>query len=112
MAVSESLTTQAREAIAKAEALASRDRALAELLELMPDTGSLWSLSGDISARLRRIKATAWPRIAAGYREPRDAMERALVAILNAGGPCSRRRLYWVLQELPHPGTKSSLDSA
>ena len=102
----EPLTDQTREAQARAERLAARDRALNDLLELHVET-SLWQLAGDISVRLRRFQGAGYPRIKAGYRKPRNTLETALTAILKAGGPCSRRRLYRVLQELPHTGTKT-----
>ena len=96
------VSEQTRQAVAQAEALLARDGALAQLVAAM-DPGerlSTWARAQTIAARLSRFEGTAWPRIRAGYREPRDGAEEALCALCVADCPRSPRRLWGLLVDL------------
>jgi len=96
------LSEQTRTALEQAHALLRRDAALAQLVAAMDpgDRLSTWARAQAIAARLARFEATAWPRIRAGYREPRDAAEESLAALCVADTPRSARRLWGLLVDL------------
>lgn len=96
------LSEQTREALRLADSLVERDQALIALRDLVDPSGRLtaWALAGAISERLRRFQEAAWPRIARGYREPQNAVEKALVALSTADCPTSQKRLHGVLRTI------------
>jgi hypothetical protein len=96
------VSEQTRAAVAQAEALLRRDAALAQLVAAMDpeDRASTWNRARTIAARLGRFEATAWPRIRAGHRQPRDSTEEALCALCLADTPRSPRRLWGLLVDL------------
>lgn len=85
-----------------------RDAALRRAAELIDpdDELSTWAVSSRLAATLGRFEATAWPRIRAGARRPRDSLETVLVAALEHDAeipvsqrPRSARRLYDILSK-------------
>ena len=96
------LSDQTHAAIEAAVALIDRDQTLADLRDLLDPAGRLstWGLAGELSERLSRFQATAWPRIRGGHREPQGALEAGLSALCAAGCPSSQRRLFDLLAEL------------
>ena len=96
------ISEQTRAAVAQAEALLARDAALAQLVAAIDpeDRASTWNRAQNIAARLGRFEATAWPRIRAGHRQPRDTIEEALRALCVADTPRSPRRLWGLLVDL------------
>lgn len=96
------LTDQAAEAIQAANRLVHRDIALQNLRYLLDPEARLstWGFAGVISDRLRHFQATAWPHIAKGYREPRGALEAALLLLCKSDCPASQRRLFPILADL------------
>ena len=96
------VSDQTRAAVAQAEALLARDAALAQLVAAIDpsDQASTWNRARTIAARLGRFEATAWPRIRAGHRQPRDTIEEALRALCVADTPRSPRRLWSLLVDL------------
>lgn len=96
------LSAQSRTALAQAVRLCERDYALLALVDALdPDrTRSVWSLAGQISARLQRFESGGYRRIAAGHREPQGALEAALMACCGGCCPQSQRKLLPILQDL------------
>ena len=96
------LSDQAAAAIRQAERLAYRDFALQNLRELLDPNHQLstWKLAGVISGHLRRFRSTAWPRVQAGHREPRSALEAALWHCCAGDCPGSLRRVFDLLVDL------------
>lgn len=96
------MVTLSPEASRRIEIAASEITALQALCELADllhvDAGTRWEVARVISARLARFEATAWPRIAAGYREPRDRLEKLLAAMAASKAvPRSPRRIFDLL---------------
>ncbi|TCT20274.1 hypothetical protein EDC35_106201 [Thiobaca trueperi] len=93
------LARTAQERIARAQAQIDGIRALYDLAEqLDPDLSRPWRAAGEIAERLRRFK-TAWLRIQAGARLPRDDVETRLTAVLRGGIGCSRERIFKMLSD-------------
>ena len=88
--------------MAQAEALLARDAALAQLVAAIDpeDRAATWTRARTIAARRGRFEATAWARIRAGHRQPRDTLEEALCALCLADTPRSARRLWGLLVDL------------
>jgi len=72
--------------------------ALDELRPLLDpeDRGRYWC-SRELAARLARFEATAWPRIRAGHREPRNRLEELLATVAGSDLPRSADRLFKLL---------------
>lgn len=92
---------QAAEAIQNANRLVQRDIALQSLRKLLDPERQLstWALAGQISDHLRRFRVTAWPRMQAGHREPRSALEAALMHCCDCC-PTSQTKLHPLLCDL------------
>ena len=97
--MAERLSPAAAERLANASAEIAGLLALGELAELLdPDgTRGRWRVAGDLAARLSRFEAGAWPRIRAGYREPRDRLESLLAVIAASSLPRSRENIWRLL---------------
>lgn len=96
------ISDQSAEAIKLADRLVHRDFALQNIRDLLDPRAHLstWALAGVISGRLRQFQDIAWPRIAESHREPRGALETALMLLCRADCPASQRRLFEILAEL------------
>lgn len=98
----EDLPAVSRERIEHALDLARRDVALRDLADMLSrDRPSLWKTADEIARRLDRFESTAWPRIQAGARQPRDSVEKALSRVLACHeGPRSHRRIFELLRDV------------
>lgn len=93
------LSRAALERIERAQAQINGIISLSELAAMLdPGMQNPWRVAGEIAARLKKFK-TAFQRIQAGARAPRDDAEVHQVAILAAGICCSRERIFKMLSD-------------